>query len=68
MAKYKIIYDREICIGCGTCVAVCPENWEMKGDKSNPKKVELAEIGCNQEAADACPVSCIRVEKVEEKK
>ena len=65
MAKYKIIQDKENCIGCGACIAVCPENWEMKGNKANPKKVEVADIGCNQDAVDACPVSCIRIEKTE---
>jgi ferredoxin len=64
MVKYKIIHEREKCIGCGSCVAICPNNWEMKGEKSRPKKIELDEIGCNQEAADSCPVECIHVQKV----
>ena len=29
--------------------------------KAHPKKTELDEVGCNQEAADNCPVSCITV-------
>ncbi|MDI6826156.1 MAG: ferredoxin [Candidatus Aenigmarchaeota archaeon] len=64
MAKFKIIQDREACIGCGACASVCPDNWEMNGDKSRPKKTELNEIGCNQEAADVCPVRCIKIKKV----
>jgi ferredoxin len=35
-----------------------------KDGKSRPKKTELDEIGCNQEAAEGCPVQCIRIEKV----
>ena len=65
MAKYRIIHEREKCIGCGSCAAICPENWELKGEKSRPKKTILEEIGCNQEAADSCPVECIHVEKIE---
>jgi ferredoxin len=62
MAKVKIEQDRDACIGCGACAAICPANWEMKPDgKSSPKKTELPEAGCNQEAADACPVQCIHV-------
>jgi ferredoxin len=65
MAKYKITQDREKCIGCGACVSVCPDNWEMKDDgKSSPKKTTISEIGCNQEAADSCPVSIIHIKKV----
>ncbi|MBT3985732.1 ferredoxin [archaeon] len=63
---YKVKQDREKCIGCGGCVAVCGENWEMGSDnKSKPKKTDLEEIGCNQKAADACPVGIIIIEEVE---
>ena len=63
MAKIKIIYDKEACIGCGSCEAVCPENWKLEGDKAIPKKLELNDVGCNQEAADSCPVSAIKIVK-----
>ena len=63
VAKIKIIFDKEACIGCGACTSVCPENWDMKDGKAKPKKTELKEIGCNQEAADICPVQCIKVVK-----
>lgn len=60
----KIIHDREKCIGCGACAAVCPENWEMAADgKVTAKNIEAADIGCNMEAASACPVNCIHIEK-----
>ena len=49
----------------GSCVAVCPVNWEIKNDgKSKPKKIELDEVGCNEKAAQVCPVQCIKIEKV----
>lgn len=63
MTKFKIVYKKEDCIGCGSCVSVCPDNWELKGDKSHPKKTELDDVGCNQEAADICPVQCIEIKK-----
>lgn len=71
----KIIHEREKCIGCGACVAVCPKFWEMEEDgksrllKStlNPKtsnhELEVKNAGCNQGAADNCPVSIIHIEK-----
>ncbi len=59
----KIIHEREKCIGCGACTAAC-DNWEMADDgKSKPKKTELEEVGCNQAAADTCPVQCIKIEE-----
>lgn len=69
----KVIYEREKCIGCGSCAVICPKYWEMaedgkaklKGLEINSKKsnyeLEVKEIGCNQEAADVCPVQCIHV-------
>lgn len=59
----KIKQDKDKCIGCGACVAVCPDNWVMEGDKAKPKKTEVGEVGCNKQAADACPVQCIHVEE-----
>jgi len=64
MTKFKIIQNRDVCIGCGACVSVCPDNWELKGDKAHPKKIEINDIGCNKEAADVCPVQCIKIKKV----
>jgi ferredoxin len=63
----KIIQDQDKCIGCGACVGVCPDNWQMTTvngmTKSKPKKTQVKDIGCNQEAADVCPVKCIKIEK-----
>lgn len=68
MARYKIIHMRKLCIGCGACATICPENWEMADDgKSKPKKTDLDDISCNKEAADACPVSCIKMKETKKK-
>ena len=63
MAKYKISVDKEKCIGCGACAATC-DNFEINEGKSEPKKKEVEDIGCNQEAADVCPVDAIIVKEV----
>ena len=66
MAKYRIIIDQEVCIGCKTCTSICPEYFgfdERKG-KAKPKKSEIDELGCSQKASDACPVLAITVEKI----
>ncbi len=71
----KIIHEREKCIGCGACAAVCPKYWEMAEDgksrllgsalnpKNNNYELEGSKAGCNQEAADSCPVAIIHIKK-----
>jgi ferredoxin len=58
---YEIRINKDECIGCGTCVAICPENFELKNGKANAKKKELKEAGCSSEAAESCPVQCIKI-------
>lgn len=62
MPKFKIEIDKEKCIGCGTCAATC-NNFELEEGKAKAKETEVNDIGCNQEAADACPVQAIKVTK-----
>jgi len=62
--NYKIKIDKECCIGCGSCASICPEFFELGEDgKSHCKKEETDDIGCAQQAAEACPVECIKIEK-----
>jgi ferredoxin len=63
---YKVTVIQEECIGCGACPAVC-DNFAMVGDKAKEKKQEIAdeELEKNREAADSCPQSCIKIEKIE---
>ena len=61
----KAIVDRELCIGCGLCVQVCPEVFQMDDEgkataKTEPVPVEFHE-SCS-EAAMECPVIAIFVE------
>jgi len=61
----KIIHNKKECIGCGACTAVCPTNWKMDDDnKAIPKKTDISEneLKCNKEAAEVCPVGCIKIE------
>ncbi len=71
----KIILERNKCIGCGACSAVCPVYWKMGNDgkselmgskETEPgifeKEIEKIE-GCANDAEDGCPVQCIHVKK-----
>jgi ferredoxin len=67
----KVIHEREKCIGCGACAAVCPDFWEMsddgksvlKGGKKAGSNFELTvkDAGCCKDAENTCPVQCIHV-------
>ena len=50
--------DKEKCIGCGLCVQVCKENFEMGSD--NKAKIKSQDDDeCIKKAIDACPVNAI---------
>lgn len=66
MPKYKVLLDRNTCIGCGACTVEC-DNFIQDEDKAKAINTEVDEIGCNKKAADVCPVNAISIEKVEEK-
>ena len=71
----RVEHEKEVCIGCGACVAVADKFWEMDGAKSHligsqsEGKVEVLDVtsaedlSLNEEAADVCQVDCIKVMK-----
>lgn len=56
MAKVEVNHD--LCIGCGTCEALCPEVFQMEDGKSKVVAQECGNCNC-QEAVENCPVSAI---------
>ncbi len=52
----------EDCIGCGLCASMCPDVFQMEGDRS--QAISNSELYREQavEAAAACPVAAIEVE------
>jgi ferredoxin len=58
----KPVVDTELCIGCGACVNVCPEVFEMKDDKA----IVIAPDKCGtcdcEAAVSACPTAAISME------
>lgn len=77
--KYKVIFDKNKCIGALACYAVAQKYWELSDDgkvnligatKRDDGKFELiveeGEIEANRDAADSCPVYAIEIEEVNE--
>ena len=73
MVKVKIVQDRKTCIGCGACIALAPEYWELNNEgKSKFKLSESPEITLDLEedelqtlieSVEACPVNAIHLYK-----
>lgn len=52
--------DENLCIGCGTCVAICPQAFKL--NKRNKAEV-IGEADCVRQAAEACPEGAITIEE-----
>ncbi len=80
MVSYKIEFDREACIGALACNAVAPDFWVLAKDgkvdlkeatfNKETKKWELiikdADFKINDDAAYSCPVSVIKITKIDD--
>ena len=60
----KVIIETEECIGCESCVEICPEVFGF--DEEVEKAVVILSEGgpedCIEEAIETCPVECIHWE------
>lgn len=64
-----MVVDEEKCIGCGTCVALCPKVFDFD-DKGKVKVVDQEgdTVEKIQEAIESCPVDAIGWEEEKSKK
>ncbi len=57
----KVVIDRDECVGCESCVEICPEVFAFDEDEEKAYVIQ-AEGGPEdeiQDAIDACPSDCI---------
>ncbi|MFO7802642.1 MAG: ferredoxin [Desulfovermiculus sp.] len=61
----KVVLDQEECIGCESCVEICPEvfAFDAETEKAYVIKPEGGPEDDIQEAMDSCPVECITWEE-----
>ncbi len=61
----KVIINKDLCVGCGSCVVIAPEVFEFDGEVSKVKEgVDLASyIVSIKKAAEACPSGAIQLEE-----
>ena len=79
--KFKVELDKNACRGFGACVELCPRFFQlsdvdgkssiegakkvMKGNEVVSEELELDELECVREAAEACPFNAIHILDVE---
>ena len=64
----KVKVNKDACIGCGACAAICDEVFEINDEGLSVAKVEEVKEELQDEvrdAADSCPTGAIEVEEGE---
>jgi ferredoxin len=57
--------DKDLCIGCGSCISMCPERFEL--DEEGKSTVISGTCDCDlEEIVLSCPVQAITIEEEEE--
>jgi ferredoxin len=81
MSKFKVEIDKNACQGFGACVELCPQFFQlsdvdgkstmegaekiMKQNEAVAETLELDELECIREAAEACPFNAIHIINLE---
>lgn len=78
MAKIKITYDREGCIGAGVCAAIADKFWVMNDDGKADLvggtknedghwvlEIDEADLELNKQSAEGCPALIIHLKNME---
>lgn len=71
MTKIKVKVDKNLCLGCGTCVGVCPEVFKIGDDGKSVVNEQYANeindpaiIERTNNAKIACPTQAIIVTEI----
>lgn len=60
----KVYIDQDECIGCETCVELCPAVFRFNDETAKAEVIDGADgdAECVDEAIASCPVNCITKE------
>ncbi len=58
----SIKINKDLCIGCGTCEALCPDVFKINIEGKS-EVIKEDNFGCAKNAMESCPVQAIEVEK-----
>ena len=75
--KLQVVIDRDECISCATCWAICPDFFDENPDDGLTQIVEAYRVGgdpsvgevpealedCVRDAADGCPIEIIHIKE-----
>ena len=66
----KVVLNRDACIGCGACAALCENIFDIDNEGLSVVKkqeVEGEDIELARDAIESCPTGAIELEENEEK-
>ena len=65
----KVKVNRDACIGCGACAAICPDVFEIDDEGLSKAKKEIVDENDKKDLlniVESCPVSAIVIEDEKE--
>jgi len=75
MARFRVEIDHAVCQGFGACVELCykfdlsdedgKSHLESAKKVANGEVVEMDELACHKQAAEACPFNAIHIINLE---
>ena len=54
-----ISVNKDTCIGCGACAAICPSIFKMDDD-GKASAINQKDLSCAKNACESCPVQAIK--------
>ena len=58
----SVAVDKNLCIGCGACVSLCPNTFQMNDQEGKAEVAARDDATCAKSAAEGCPVQAIVIQ------
>ena len=60
---YNISIEKKKCIGCGTCISLCPKLFKLNKGKAETINKKIKNLDEALKAEEACPIQAIKISK-----